>query len=98
MKKVQAPTAVDSGAVSTAPSADDFSREEAQSSTSLEDDEEDDVPPFPSSLHDVPSAAPTAEATELSPEGFGGAHSCVPTTAVSLGHCKKAFPHRSTRA
>ena len=93
VKKAQASTAV-----STAPSTDNFPGEEAQSSTSFEDDEEDDVPPFPSSsLHNVPSAASTAEAAKLAPEGFGGACPCIPTAAAGSGHRKKVFPHHSTR-
>ena len=99
VKKVQAPTTVDSEAAFTAPSADDFFGKEAQSSTSIVDDKEDDVPPFPSSsLHDAPSAAPIADAAEPSPEGFGGAHPRIPTAAVGSGHHKKALPHHSTCA
>ena len=99
MKKVQAPTMVDSEPASTAPFADDFLGEETQSSTSIEDDEEDDVPPFPSSsLHSVPSVAPIGEATEPSPKGFEGARPRISTAAFGSGHHKKALPHHSTCA
>ena len=78
---------------------DNFPGDETQSSTSIEEDEEDNTPPVPSSLsHDVSQAATTAEVVESSPGGFGGAHPCVLTSAVDSGHCKKALPHRSTRA
>ena len=78
---------------------DDFPGDETQSSTSIEEDEEDDTPPVPSSFsHDVSQAAMTAEAAESSPEGFGGARPHVPTSAVGAGHRKKALPHHSTCA
>ena len=96
VKKAQAPTVVDSKAAFTTPFPDNFLGEETQSSTSIEDDKEDDVPPLlSSSLHNIPSAAPIAKP---SLEGFGGARPHVSTAAMGSGHHKKALPHHSTHA
>ena len=99
MKKAQASVAANSEVASSAPVADDFPGAETQSSTSIKEDEEDDTPPFPSSLsHDVSLAAATAEAAESSPGGFGGACPHIPTSVIGSGHRKKALPHHSTHA
>ena len=66
--------------------ADDLG-DETQSSTSEEDDEEDYIPPGPSSVGNT--VRPLSES-------FGGAHPHIPSTATSSGRCKKALPHRST--
>ena len=78
---------------------DDFPGDETQSSTSIEEDEEDNTPQVPSSLlHDVSQAGNTGEAAESSPGGFGGTRPRIPTSAIGSSHCKKALPHRSTHA
>ena len=91
MKKAQA--------ASIAPFADDFLGDEAQSSTSIEEDKEYEVSSDLSSmLPDVSLSIPLPEAAESSPEGFGGVRPHVPTAAIGSGHHKKALPHCSTHA
>ena len=105
MKKVQVSTAVHSEGASFTPVTDDLPGDEAQSSTSIEDGEDDYILPVSSPVEDVSLPLPqdvaqptaTTEAVKPLPGDFGGAHPCVPTAAVGSSHRKKALPQRSTR-
>ena len=97
MKKAQASVATESEAAFPTLGVDDFPGDEAQSSTSLKEDE-DNTPPVSSILLHDASPSATAGAAESLSKGFGGARPRIPASVMGSSHHKKALPHCSTHA